>query len=250
MSLNALCFDTQCPVCGRVTQYPADLVCRQCGWQITLFTGKPGSDELKRLDELKRIRTHDFREQGRKGNEIELLHAKLDRQRNESDKLSARLKDIGNKIAQQEEQNQELDSDPVLGFNLLELEETVTNLTQKKQELTSRIPSGEYYQKKQVTLRCTYDADENCINVVVTDLQHPNPIALELFLGLAIASYPFAHYSDAEAVIPAISPDKPVKIHETGDEFRLALRQRPKQSIVHYEVIHLYALTLSKFTIE
>jgi|GEM_PF-3820009 len=242
-------FESACPVCKGVIHYPDERACNRCGWVLVLSTKPSDAESLRRLEELQRARSKKFTESAGQTEKLQRLKEQLAQWAPAFEIQKARLEELRAKMAELTAEKQQLLSSPVFTTDLDAVEKTVQELDRQRSRLMEKIPAQRPHINPGVAVRCSYIDADNKIKVEIIRVRNTGLAAVELFLGLAISSQPFAHYSEAEIVIPVKNRTTPIKVSEQG-EIYLELMQQPEKSATHHTIIHLYPNTITQFTIE
>ena len=250
MESTQLLFKTDCPVCAAPISHPEDIVCTQCGWLAIVYTDKPTVKQVERLGKLSQVRSRDYSAYAIALDESRQIESRIKVLQPLIQSRQERLAGLEQGVRGLLREKEELAADPVLAFDFEKMKTSVSNLERECRSMRSKLGAGQELKIPAVSIRCTYDAKKNEILAVVTQIRPPGPAPLELHLGLAVSARPFTHYSDADMVIPVKTGKQPVKIRGIGDEFYLELALRLEEPVAYYEIIHLYAQTLTKFIIE
>lgn len=235
-----------CPVCEAQIN-SQQLICGGCGWLNMLYSKEPEKEQVRRLEKLHSIKKANFNVQLAMQTQLEDLKKQVQENIEPLKKLDRQLGQLNDDFFALGKEKKELESHIVQAFDFEKLEKKIEEVEKEKMRLEKFTNAEEAFPIPPVSLQCVYDSNANVINVVATNVRFP--VKTELLLALAVSSKPFNHYSDADEIIP-VKASSSKMISEEGQEFSLELSMRPMQPIAQYEIIHLYALTLSKFTIQ
>lgn len=250
MNSKLISFQTTCPVCSGIIKYPVDMVCTVCGWQVLFFTRKPEQDIIDSLEKSSKARLTDFMQSktADKGKtEMEIRVSELAVRRKT---LELEYESLKTQVLLFESQKAALKEDPLLHFNSEGLCEAIELLTKKKAELEGYAVDAEISQQPLVSVKCSYNSETNTVNVETTHVEDAAPAELELHIGVAVANKRFTHFTDTDIIFPLKESCRKLRVYEKGQFFQLELTAKPVGGVVDYEVVHLYANNLNKFTIE
>ncbi|PWV45824.1 hypothetical protein [Chitinophaga sp. S165] len=242
--------DVTCPVCKYPVCYPDQKSCQHCHWPVLVYTMRPDPDHLKELDN--RLAGHRqalnlYKEYTKN---LPGIRSQLDEASSACSDQEKRFEQIKEKLAALEQQKCALQKHPLHTEDLVVLRNKLQDLNKKKKQQEKKMAAISDIPHPPLTIRCTYDQSSNEIKAQVTALRRNEPVRIEPSLALAVSSQPFAHFNQAERIIPVQDQFSEVKIYELDQELSFPLAHVPPGPVKHFQIIHLYHHTISKFVID
>jgi len=250
--MNELAVNFECPICSNKIILFVESNCKNCGWQIIVFSGKPNKIYIDKLESSRKTLKNNF----------DVLNNKNKNDESSKDHIAKLKKDLNYQKDRKLEISKEYESilfrNKKVKSKLTSLESTIP-LEGKLQVMEKELQQL-YFNKEQIeinqsipniSLNCNYSWENNCVTVYVEENRDPiKSLSSELVFAVAFFEYQKDSYLEADLIIPTEA--KKIKFLESGQEINFKLKYRPNEKLGKYgdcQVIHLLASNISQYSI-